>query len=821
MLLSLQKPLLAMIFAWAIGIPAQSQTLTQELQPDVTASEPLKSYSNPNRKQVTSLWSEDFGMGFASSPNGAWTTSGANSSLVIHSTTAATNLVPFNWNPLPSPTSANGFAMFDLYGNHSSGFAADPMECLLTSPYISLGPNDTAVYLEMYYQLYWCCALNMEIYLEVSADSGATWDQFVVNDYPRNERAWNTRGFYRRFNISETVKQNPGGVLLRFNWTSLSSDQNGQYSSDYFWAIDDISINRIPKHSIEYVKYQDAPERDISFGISGNGAKYGSLPVNEVRQITFDANVFNFGTSPQSNVQLKVDIYDRAGSLVQTVFSPSVAQVLSGDTASYASLTTSSWTPPATVDSYHFVYTVLSDSIQGTTYKDTLRFHVTQGTMALDFGSSSNALGTDQLGDDGSAIANRFDLYNDQNVYYVDIPLSNRTVPGGDIILTIHDTANYSTNGFSGTPLVNLQHTITATDTSNGYISIDLTSGGVPLLLSTQTTAAYYVVVEMFSSGGVYEIAFLNDQTVWQPASATVMKYTISTPRWYTGFNGNKTVNAVHMNLITDTACYDLNPLGTIRTACTSWTSPSGRSFSNDGLYRDTIHMPGASCTNVFTFDLELGRGDTLQASFCYGDVFVFPSGNDSATTGGFYQDTVLTGVCDSVYYMDLTMDSVEVRVVPDTNYTLFSSVTDTGAVFQWLLCDTTSVNPIPGATDHMYQATANGSYAVTVTLNGCTDTSDCFEVEGIGVREWSDTDFVFYPVPADDQITVQMPEGSESLEIRIVDLSGRLVYHDRNVENLNAKISTQTLPDGMYILTVSDGARRYATKFTVAHRRK
>lgn len=50
-----------------------------------------------------------------------------------------------------------------------------------------------------------------------------------------------------------------------------------------------------------------------------------------------------------------------------------------------------------------------------------------------------------------------------------------------------------------------------------------------------------------------------------------------------------------------------------------------------------------------------------------------------------------------------------------------------TGAAYQWMDCS--SNTPIPGATSQSYTATANGSYAVIVTQNSCSDTSLCYNI--------------------------------------------------------------------------------------------
>ncbi len=81
---------------------------------------------------------------------------------------------------------------------------------------------------------------------------------------------------------------------------------------------------------------------------------------------------------------------------------------------------------------------------------------------------------------------------------------------------------------------------------------------------------------------------------------------------------------------------------------------------------------------------------------------------------------------CDSIVTLHLTILSVDtaVSVRGDTLTALAG-----GATFQWLSCGGGGYSVIPGATDSTYVITANGSFAVAVTQNGCTDTSSCHTV--------------------------------------------------------------------------------------------
>lgn len=77
------------------------------------------------------------------------------------------------------------------------------------------------------------------------------------------------------------------------------------------------------------------------------------------------------------------------------------------------------------------------------------------------------------------------------------------------------------------------------------------------------------------------------------------------------------------------------------------------------------------------------------------------------------------------------TSDCVNVCIGLDNNVGLNGNVLSAqqnGATYQWLNC-VTGNSPIVGATSQTYTVPGNGSYAVAITLNGCTAQSNCIDI--------------------------------------------------------------------------------------------
>ena len=224
--------------------------------------------------------------------------------------------------------------------------------------------------------------------------------------------------------------------------------------------------------------------------------------------------------------------------------------------------------------------------------------------------------------------------------------------------------------------------------------------------------------------------------------------------------------------------------------ACASYTSPSGNTWTVSDVYTDTIPNAGG-CDSVITIDLTVipeltgmvqdticsngsvtVNGTTYDASTPTGtEVFtnVGPFGCDSTVTidltvlpeiATLIEDTicyngsiVVNGTtydamnpsgsetftssgafgCDSSVLIDLTvLPAIDLNV---TNVAATLTSDQAGATYQWIDCDNGNA-AISGETNQSYSPTVTGNYAVVVTVNGCSDTSACVLVDFTGIEE-------------------------------------------------------------------------------------
>jgi Secretion system C-terminal sorting domain len=149
-----------------------------------------------------------------------------------------------------------------------------------------------------------------------------------------------------------------------------------------------------------------------------------------------------------------------------------------------------------------------------------------------------------------------------------------------------------------------------------------------------------------------------------------------------------------------------------------------------------------------------------------------------------------------------------------DTSLTVNSHImvaTQTSATYQWLDCNN-NFAPIPGATAKQFIPTVPGTYALSVTKNGCNDTSACYTILTIGLNDLvANEDILIFPVPASEEINIELAADG-NYTASIFDLTGRNLLSDNYSFNRTARIPVSSLESGAYLVGIkkNEGAFNY-----------
>lgn len=114
-------------------------------------------------------------------------------------------------------------------------------------------------------------------------------------------------------------------------------------------------------------------------------------------------------------------------------------------------------------------------------------------------------------------------------------------------------------------------------------------------------------------------------------------------------------------------------------------------------------------------------------------------------------------------------------------------------AIYQWIDCMDNS--PITGETGQSFTASSNGDYAVIVMDGVCSDTSDCVNINTVGMEEFT-LEFSVFPNPANNLINVETNDAI--VAIKLFNSIGQMVYtgKDKNID-------LSSFSNGIYTLVV------------------
>ena len=185
--------------------------------------------------------------------------------------------------------------------------------------------------------------------------------------------------------------------------------------------------------------------------------------------------------------------------------------------------------------------------------------------------------------------------------------------------------------------------------------------------------------------------------------------------------NGNNTVMTLYLFDNPNLTCIEVDDENYSTANWIGDNIDSQTSFSTD------CGNDCSACTPTSSIDTH-----TACDSFTWLDGNNYTASNNTAT----YTTTNTEG-CDSTITLDLTIWSAPEPTIIQNGSTL--SCTNFAGSYQWLNCGE-DYAPIMGETGMVFTATQSGEYAVEISFNECSATSDCFLVDFTGIGELNNT---------------------------------------------------------------------------------
>jgi hypothetical protein len=124
-------------------------------------------------------------------------------------------------------------------------------------------------------------------------------------------------------------------------------------------------------------------------------------------------------------------------------------------------------------------------------------------------------------------------------------------------------------------------------------------------------------------------------------------------------------------------------------------------------------------------------------------------------------------------------------------------------ASYRWLDCKN-GKQAIPGAQSQTFTPDSSGSYALEISKNGCVDTSDCFTFFNTEIPMVYSPAYIVQPNPSNGSFDISSGHTNEILKVKIINLSGQIVYSDEHKDTMVMHIESQ-LPPGIYFIEMTN----------------
>lgn len=435
---------------------------------------------------ATPIWSDDFGTaanwvisnGAGNSDNWVIGTAGPAGSFAIPT--------------IASPTSANGFALFD-----SDFLCSGNQNAYLTTanPINLSGQPDVLLNFHQQYRRYFDSS-----FVQISTN-GTTWTNLPFGNLTLANSAFaGTNPNLASINIS-SIAGNEDSVWIRFNFLS-DTTMGANAGCGYAWMIDDVSITTATDNEIVL----DA----LSISSTSRFDLYGTYKTRELAgdSVVIQANFTNAGNLAQPNTRMTLNVYDNSGSPVASQNFP-YGTLASGGVDSMVSTSI-----PLNLfgqGTYTLVAGVISDSTEANIVNnyDTAYFDVADSlsSMAIRTPRRISSLGTNSFptfpgAEDDFRCANILEMFNQDTVTGIYMNFTLASV-GALVVAHIRDA-----NDLSITVMESDLHVITPTDTLNKYLWLPMLGS-----FSDRTLAPgdYFASVSLYSNINANHIRVADD----------------------------------------------------------------------------------------------------------------------------------------------------------------------------------------------------------------------------------------------------------------------------------------------------------------------
>lgn len=254
-----------------------------------------------------------------------------------------------------SSTAFNGFLSLpsDLYNTPFPGGQPVPMDAIISSSAIAIAPR-RSVFIQWQQSQRYCCSTSNDLVLEISADS-INWTSYDA-------------AFGRNFNTAIPTPTSSPAERAILDVSAVLANEDTAYirfrstgNSHYYWMIDDLALVEGISNSISLESWK------MNFSDTTYNPVYSMVPILALNPLSFEAQIRNLGSDPQTNVRLEVEVVHDSNLNGQVVSGSRFIQS-SNNTPSLASQQLDTHKVPSYTITYgtgyyRTIFRALSDSI--------------------------------------------------------------------------------------------------------------------------------------------------------------------------------------------------------------------------------------------------------------------------------------------------------------------------------------------------------------------------------------------------------------------------------------------------------------------------
>ncbi|MFT7156076.1 MAG: hypothetical protein ACI8Q1_001080 [Parvicella sp.] len=215
-------------------------------------------------------------------------------------------------------------------------------------------------------------------------------------------------------------------------------------------------------------------------------------------------------------------------------------------------------------------------------------------------------------------------------------------------------------------------------------------------------------------------------------------------------------------------------------------------------------------CTNICTIQIDISSyvsGDSIYLNESGANYQWLDCNDNYSVISGFNTDSFAAPISGS-YACEITQGCAQdttlcsVICIANLNNTIvynngILSAVESGASYQWINCNSGTF--LQGSTNQNLQPFFNGDFACIITLGCNTDTSECFNIQDVGISDYSNNSHInLFPNPATESITIESDANIDHYEIYSID--GSLVLSG-SLNGSSNQLDVGELSKGVYIL--------------------